>query len=463
MSSCRVCHRSLASIRCLICQEYFCLTCSGTHRHSHLLDSLEHRLNTQIDALPKQFNEHFQRQYRQAADHLHSWMDEVRRQFDIRLQYELEKLLESQFELLKRRTDGYVHEYVQHFVTLRSNVRYAKQRQTDAYHDHEILRLVGIEKGLLEQYQDHRLQFRLDTHPIDFTKFINVHKQFHESSIPASLDFNYRLKQPIQSLSLNPTIQHIASSCLDLFVFVLEPPPKYPSLLEFSTCSIVSKITLEHSVEFPRDTQMIDMCWSVQFNCLFLLTPTSVHKYEKYERKIHPNAIELADQTTRWHRLTTNRFGIYILNEDNAIDFYNQKLVQTATFQMHERIKDVCLVYDLQGQADCLSTLTYTKEKTWQVDLFSNRQLELKRTLQLSESLRPPLTLISGNRRNMWIVVDGEQHRLIVFDDRMKNIEHFSLGVTPQCATVLDDKTLVVASSDVPGGRLSFYSSDTNP
>ena len=137
MSSCYLCYRSLASIRCLICREYFCLTCSGSHRHNHLLDALEDRLNSRIHNLPVQFDENFHEQYSQANEHLQSWVTEIRRQFESSLQYELEQFLKSQFELLKRRTDEYVEEYVQYFSNLRANVRYAKQRQTACNYDQE--------------------------------------------------------------------------------------------------------------------------------------------------------------------------------------------------------------------------------------------------------------------------------------------------------------------------------------
>jgi hypothetical protein len=457
MSSCHVCYRSLPSMRCLICQKYLCLTCSGVHRHNHLLDAFEQRLNSQIDSLQIEFDENFHRQYRQAVDHLQLWINEIRRQFEKTLQYQLEKLLKTQFDLLKIKTDEYVQEYVQYFENLRSNVRYAKQRQTELNYDHEIVRLISIEKDLLKQYNDHFLQFRLDTHSIDFTKYINIEKQFHQSPVPLSLDFNYRFNHSSQTLNLTSSVQHIASSCLDLFVFVIEPSPRYPCLLEFSTSSISSKISLEHSIEFPTNAQIIDMCWSNYFNCLFLLTSTFLHKYDKYDKKIHANIIELSDQTNKWHRLTTNRFGIYILNETNSIEYYDTKFSRNAVFSMKDLIENISLVYDLQGQADCLCTLTYTNENTWQIDLFSGRQLELKRTLKLSETLRPPLKLINANRRNTWIIIDSENHRLIVFDDRMKNIEHFPLTITPNCVTILDDKTLVVVSPDISGGRISFY------
>ena len=460
MSSCYVCHRSSASIRCLICQTYLCLTCSGVHRHNHLLDAFADRLTSKIDVLQIQFDENFHRQYRQATDHLQSWMNDLRRQFEKTIQLQLERYLRTQFESLKLRTDEYVQEYIQYFINLRSNVRYAKQRPNVGDYDHEIFRLISIEKELLARYDEHFLNFQIKTNSIDFTKYINVEKKFHESPIPFSLGFNYRFNKPLQILHLQSSVQHIASSCLDLFVFVFEPSPIYPCLLEFSTSSISSKISLEHSIDFPKDTQIIDMCWSIQFNCLFLLTSISLHKYDKYEKKIEANIIDLPDQTDKWHRLTTNRFGIYILNENNSIEFYDTKFTQNAIFHMTDLIDDIRLVYDLQGQADCLCTLANTKENTWQIDLFAGRQLELKRTLKLSETLRPPLKLINANRRNTWIIIDSENHRLIVFDDRMKNIEHFPLTTTPNCVTILDDKTLVVASPDITGTRVTFYSRD---
>jgi hypothetical protein len=461
MSSCYACYRSLPSIRCLICQEYFCLTCSGVHRHNHLLDKLEERLTSQIDSLQIQFDENFYQQYRQAADHLQSWIDDLRRQFEQTIQYQLEILLKTQFDLLKMKTDDFVQEYVEYFINLRSNVRYAKQRQTGCDYEHELFRLISIEKELLERYNEHFLDFRLDTHSIDFTKHINIEKQFYESPVPLSLEFNYRLYQPLQTLNLQSSVQHIASSCLDLFVFVFEPSPIYPCLREFSTSTISSRISLEHSIDFPKDAYIIDMCWSIQFNCLFLLTSISLHRYDKYEKKIQANIIELSDQTNKWHRLTTNRFGIYILNETNSIQCYNMQYSQSAIFNMKNLIEDLRLVYDLQGQSNCLCTLAYTKANTWQIDLFSGRQLELKRTLKLSENLRPPLKLINANRRNTWIIIDSENHRLIVFDDRMKNIEHIALNITPNCVTILDDRTLVVASPDIPGTRITFYSPTT--
>ncbi|CAF0808374.1 unnamed protein product [Rotaria sordida] len=461
MSSCYACYRSSPSIRCLMCQKYFCLTCSGVHRHNHLLDALEERLTSQINSLQIQFDENFSRQYRQATDHLQTWITDIHRQFEKTIQYQLEKLLKIQYELLKMKTDEYIQEYVQYFINLRSNVRYAKQRQTDCNYDHELLRLISIEKELLKRYDEHFLDFRLDTHSIDFTKYINIEKKFHESPIPLSLEYNYQLYQPLQTLNLQSSVQHIASSCLDLFIFISEPSPIYPCLHEYSTSSISSKISLEFSIDFPRNIQIIDMRWSIQFNCLFLLTSISLHKYDKYEKKIQANIIELSDQTNKWHRLTTNRLGIYILNESNSIEFYNTKFSQTAIFYMKELLGDICLVYDLQGQADCLCTLTYTKENNWQIDLFSSRQLKLKRTLKLSETLRPPLKLINANRRNTWIIIDSENHRLIIFDDQMKNIEHFSLNSTPNCVTILDDKTVVIASPDIPGAKISFYSPNT--
>lgn len=461
MPSCSACYRSSPSIRCLICEKYFCLTCSGLHRHNHLLDAFEERLTSQIDSLQLQFDENFYRQYRQAADDLQSWINDLRRQFENTIQYQLEKLLKTHFESLKIKTDDYVQEYVQYLINLRSNVRYARHRQTGCDHDHELLRLISIEKELLKRYNEHLLDFRLDTHPIDFTKYINVEKQFYESPVPLSLEFNYRFYQSLQTLNLQSSVQHIASSCLDLFVFVFEPSPIYPCLREFSTSTISSRISLEHSIDFPKDAYIIDMCWSIQFNCLFLLTSIYLHKYDKYEKKIHANIIELSDQTNKWHRLTTNRFGIYILNEKNSIEFYNVEFSKNAIFYMKDLIENIRLVYDLQGQSDCLCTLTYTKENTWQIDLFSSRQLELKRTLKLSETLRPPLKLLNANRRNTWIIIDSENHRLIVFDDRMKNIQHVPLTTTPNCVTILDDKTLVVASPDIPGTRITFYSPAT--
>lgn len=461
MSSCYTCSRSLPSIRCLKCEKYFCLTCSGLHRHNHLLDAFEDRLTSQIDSLPREFDEKFYRQYRQASDNLQSWIDNLRHQFERTLQYQLEKLLRTHYESLKIQTDDYVQEYVQYLINLRSNVRYAKQRQTGCDYDHELLRLISIEKELLQRYNEHFLDFRLDTHPIDFTKHINVEKQFHESPIPLSLEFNYRLYQPLQTLNLQSSVQHIASSCLDLFVFVYEPSPTYPCLLEFSTSTISSKISLEHSIDFPADAQILDMCWSIQFNCLFLLTSIYLHKYDKYEKKMHGNIIELSNKKHKWHRLTTNRFGIYILNENNSIEFYNLSYSQTNIFSMKKFIENISLVYDLQGQSNSLCTLTYTKENTWQIDLFTTRKFELKRTLKLSETLRPPLKLLNANRKNTWIIIDSENHRLIVFDDRMKNIEHIPLTLTPNCLTILDDKTLIVASPDVPGTRITFYSPTT--
>lgn len=461
MSSCYACYRSLPSIRCLICEKYFCLTCSGLHRHKHLLDSFEERLTSQIDSLQTKFNENFYRQYLKASDNLQLWIDDLRRQFERTIQYQLEKLLQTHYESLKIKTDDYVQEYIQYLVNLRSNVRYTKQRQTECDYDNELLRLISIEKELLKRYNEYFLDFRLDTHSIDFTKHINVEKQFYESPIPVSLEFNYRFYQPLQVLNLQSSVQHIASSCLDLFVYVYEPSPIYPCLLEFSTSSISSKIKLEHSIDFPGDAQIIDMCWSIQFNCLFLLTSINLHRYDKYEKKIHANILELSNQTNKWHRLTTNRFGIYILNENNLIEFYNTTYTQTTNFYMKNLIDNLSLVYDLQGQSDSLCTLTYTKENTWQIDLFTSRQLELKRTLKLSETLRPPLKLLNANRRNTWIIIDSENHRLIVFDDRMKNIEHIPLTVTPNCVTILDDKTLVAASPDIPGTRITFYSPTT--
>ncbi|CAF3163825.1 unnamed protein product [Rotaria socialis] len=461
MSSCCVCYRSSSSIRCLRCQKYFCLVCSGVHRQSHLLDALDERLTSQIDCLPIQFDENSHEKYRQASDHLQKWIADIRCQFENTIHYQLEKFLKTQFELLKMKTDEYVQEYVQYLTYLRSNVRYAKQRPTDYNYDHDILRLISIEKELLRRYDEHLLEFRLDTNPIDFTKYINIEKKFHESPIPLSIDLNYRLYQPMKTLNLQSSIQHIASSCLDLFVYVLEPSPIYPCLLEFSTASMSSKISLVQSIEFPMDTRIIDMRWSIKFNCLFLLTSLSLHKYEKYEKKIQANIIKLSNQTIKWHRLTTNRFGIYILNENNSIEFYNSNFLQEAIVDLKDLVDNICLVYDLQGQADCLCTLTYTKESIVQIDLFSSRRLELKRTLKLSETLQPPLKLINANRRNTWIIIDCENHRLIIFDDQMKNIKHISLTLTPNCVAVLDDKTLVVASPDIPGAKLSFYSPHT--
>jgi len=457
MPLCYVCNRSSVSIRCLICQEYLCLTCSGDHRNNHLLDSLDQRVTSTIDSLQGQFDENFYRQYLEASKTLRAWIADLRRQFEETIQYQLERLLQSQYDLLKHRTDAYVQEYIQYFCNLRSNVRYAKQRQTGCDYENELHRLMSIENDLLKRYKEHFLDFRLDTHSIDFTKYLNIEKQFYESPVPLSLEFSYRFYQPLQTLTLHSTVQYIASSCLDLFVYILEPSPIYPCLREFSTSSITSKISLEHSIDFPRDTHIIDMCWSVQFNCLFLLTPTSLHRYDKYEKKIHANTVEIYDRAHKWHRLTTNRHGIYILNESNTIEYYSIKYTYSAVFYMKDYIDDVNLVYDLQGQSNCLSTLTYTKQNTWQIDLFSGQEFGLKRTLKLSESLRPPLKLLNANRRNTWIIIDSENHRLIVFDDRMKNIEHVPLTTTPNCMTILDDKTLVVASPDVSGTRITFY------
>jgi hypothetical protein len=461
MPTCYACYRSSASIRCLICQECFCLACSGAHRQNHLLDKLEERLTYQIDSLQVQFDDNFHQQYRRASDNLQSWIEDIRRQFETTIRHQLEDSLRKQFDLLKLKTDDFVQEYVEHFINLRSNVRYTKQRKTDSDHENELLRLISIEKELLGQYSQHFLDFRLDTNSIDFTKHINIEKQFYESPVPLSLEFSYRFYQPLQTLNLQSSVQHIASSCLDLFVFINEPSPTYPCLREFSTSSISTRISLEHSIDFPKDAYIIDMCWSIQFNCLFLLTSKSLHRYDKYEKKIHANIIELSDKTNKWHRLTTNRFGIYILNENNSIEFYNIEFAPTSIFNMKDFIEDLSLVYDLQGQSNCLCTLGYKSTNTWQIDLFSGRQLELKRTLKLSENLRPPLKLINANRRNTWIIIDSENHRLIVFDDRMKNIEHVALTTTPNCVTILDDKTLVVASPVIPGTRITFYSPTT--
>lgn len=461
MWSCNACYQALPSMRCLTCQKYFCLTCSGVHRQSHLLDALEERLSSKIDSLKIQFDKNFYKQYRTASDHLQSWITDILRQFEYKIQYQLEQYLKSQFESLKVKSDEYVQEYTQYFINLRSNVRYIKQRQTQYNHDDEILRLISIEKELLKRYDECSLNFRLDTHSIDFTKYISVEKQFHESPIPTSLEFNYQFHQALQTLNLQSSIQHIASSCLDLFVFVAEASPMYPCLLEFSTSTISTKISLEYSIEFPSNIQIIDMCWSTEFNCLFLLTSLSLHRYDKYEKKIQANILKISEQNNKWHRLTTNRFGIYILNENNSIEVYNKEISKSKIFNMHDFLDDVYLVYDLQGQADCLCTLTFTKEKLWQADLFSNRELQLKRTLKLSETLRPPLKLTNAHRRNTWIIIDSENHRLIVFDDRMKHIQHFSLNLTPNCVTMLDDKTLVVASPDIPGAKISFYSPKT--
>ena len=62
---------------------------------------------------------------------------------------------------------------------------------------------------------------------------------------------------------------------------------------------------------------------------------------------------------------------------------------------MKDRIDSLSVVYDLQGQSHCLSTLSYTTEKTWQIDLFFGRQLDFIRTLKLSENLRASLKLHS--------------------------------------------------------------------
>lgn len=458
MSSCYACSHSLPSIRCLLCQEYFCLACSGIHRHRHLLEAFDDRLTEQINSLQWRFDEKFYGQYRQAWNDLQTWIDELRRQFEQSIQHQLENFLKSQFDFLKVKTDDYIQEYLDHFTNLRSHVRYVKQRQIDLNNEHELLRLVNIEKDLLQHFNEHFLDFRLDTYPIDFRKYINVEKQFSESPIPLSLEFNYRFYHPLQTLHLQSSVQHLASSCLDLFVYILEPSPTYPCLREFSTSSITSKISLTHSIDFPRDTHIIDMCWSIQFNCLFLLTPKCLHRYDKYERKIQANLIELSAGKNQWHRLTTNRFGIYILDEQNSIEFFNIQYTPSASFSMKDRIDNLSMVYDLQGQADCLSTLTYTKTNTWQIDLFSGRQLDFKRTLKLSENLRPPLKLSNAHRRHTWMILDSNNHRLIVFDDRMKNIEHVALTLTPNCVTILDDKTLVVASPDIPGTKLTFYS-----
>src|SRR5690242_10470598 len=110
MSSCYVCYHAAPSIRCLICQKYLCLTCSGVHRYNHLLDAFEERLTSKIDSLQGQFDENFYRQYRQAADHLQLWIDDLRRQFERTIQYQLEKLLKTHFDLLKIKTDDYVQE-----------------------------------------------------------------------------------------------------------------------------------------------------------------------------------------------------------------------------------------------------------------------------------------------------------------------------------------------------------------
>ena len=461
MSSCYACSRSLPSIRCLLCQEYFCLTCSGTHRHQHLLDAFDDRLTEQINSLQLKFDEKFYGQYHQALHDLQIWINDLRRQLEESIQYQLENFLRTQFELLKVKTDDYIQEYLDHFLNLRSNVRYVRQRQTDLNNEHELLRLISVEKDLLQRFNEHFLDFRLDTHPIDFRKYINIEKQFSESPIPSSLEFNYRLFQPLQTLHLQSSVQHLASSCLDLFLYLFEPSPTYPCLQEFSTSTINSQISLTHSIDFPRDTHIIDMSWSISFNCLFLLTSKSLHRYDKYERKIQANLIELKDKTDKWHRLTTNRFGIYILNEANSIEYFNTQYISSASFEMKDRIENLSLVYDLQGQANCLATLTYTKKNTWQIDLFSGRQLDFKRTLKLSENLRPPLKLINANRRNRWILIDSNNHRLIVFDDRMKNIEHVSLTLTPNCVTILDDKILIVASPDIPGSKITFYSPTT--
>lgn len=460
MSMCDTCYHATPSIRCLTCQKYFCIVCSNVHRQNHLLDTLDERLTSKIDCLAINFTENFYQQYNQAVGHLQIWINDIRLQFEKTLQYQLEEFLKTQFELLKVRTDEYVQEYIQYFINLRSNVRYAKQRKVVCNIDDEILRLVSIEKELLKKYEEYFLDFRLHTSSIDFTKYINVEKKFHESPIPLSIDFDYRFYPPLQSLHLQSAVEHIASSCLDLFVYIFEPSPIYPCLLEFST-SILSKISLEQSIEFPFHIRIIDMRWSIKFNCLLLLTSSSLHKYDKYNKKMEANIIKISDKTNQWYRFTTNRFGLYILNEKNAVEFYNTNFTQETVFHMENLLENLCFVYDLQGQANCLCTLAYTKENIWQIDLFNNRQLELKRTLKLSEILRPPLKLLNANRRNTWFIIDIDNHRLILFDDHMRNIEHISLNSTPNCVTILDDKTLVVASPDLPGTKISFYSPNT--
>ena len=162
MAQCYFCCRPNPSIRCLICQEHFCLPCSDTHRHNHLLDALEQRLTSQINELPVQFNDHFYRQYCHAKDQLQAWINGIRRQFDRIVQDELEQYLSTQYESLKTTTDTYVREYVQYLLNLRANVRYAKARPANPSHDQELVRLISIEKALLKQFEAYQLQFRLD-------------------------------------------------------------------------------------------------------------------------------------------------------------------------------------------------------------------------------------------------------------------------------------------------------------
>ena len=458
MASCYSCSRSPASIQCLICRDYFCLTCSGVHRQNHLLNGLEQRLTSHIETLPMQFNENIQHLYRDASEKLRIWLDEIRRQLDRTLQYELEQVLKSKYELLKLKTDGYLREQIEHFTHLRSNVHYARQRPTDCNYDQEIVRLVSIEKILLAQYQEHSVRFRLNTVPIDFMKYISIETDFCESSLPIPFQFNYQWNQPMQTLSLQSTVQHMTSSGLDLFVFVIEISPKYPRLVEFSTSSLVSKLSITRSVDFPHGTNIVDMCWSIQFSCLFLLSGFYLHRYDKYDGKINGKILQATINDDKWRRLTTNRFGVYILNENNSIEFYNRDFSQNSAFNMKNLIEDLCLIHDLRGQSEYLCALSYTNNMSWQVDLFINRQLDRQRTLELSDTLRPPLRLLNANQRNIWLILDSENHRFIVFDDRMKNVQHHSVPVTPTHAAILDDRTLVVLSPDIPGTRLAFYS-----
>jgi hypothetical protein len=423
-----------------------------------LLDALEQRLTSRIDMVPIEFDETFHRQYNEAKNVLRTWIDDIRRQFDQTIEHELEQYLRFQYEFLKRQTDEYVREHVQQLIGLRSNVRYAKRRHNDRTYDQEILRLVNIEKTCHKQYEDYHLAFRLNTRPVDFTQYVHVDKQFREPTMPLTLNFDYRWDQAMQSILLQSTIEHIAGSCLDLFVFVRQPTPKYPRLLEFSTSSLAARTSLTYSIDFPIDTKIVDMCWSI----LFLLTSSCLHQYDKYERKVHAKIIVLSsDCQQKWHRLAVNRLGIYILNDNNAIEFYNSKYTQNVVFDMKDFIDNMRLVYDLRGQADRLCTLTYTNGNLWQIDLFIGRQMELQRTLKLSETLRPPLKLLNAHRRTTWMIIDVDNHRLIVFDDRMNNIEHVPLTMAAHCATMLDDQTLVIVSPDSSGERISFYSPNT--
>lgn len=462
MSECYSCHRLPATSRCLACEHDFCLNCSGAHHQHHLFDDLEKRLTERIEKIPVEFNEVLDQQYQDANTHLRLWFEELRHELNRSFEMEIEGFLKSEVEDLRLKTNDYIREQIQHYTNLRSNVVYTKERLNEDNGDHEIDRLISIENKLLEEFKQYFLQFRLKTMPIDIKNYFRIEKEFVESIDQTYSNSNYSWSPTNQTLILRSTIQQITASGLDLFVFVVEKAPNYPRLLEFSASLLSSNLSLTHSIDFPYGTNIDDMCWSTEFNCLFLLSAFYLHTYDKFNRKVIGKVLELSNLDNKWKRVTTNRYGVSILNQNSSIELYTDELSRKFVFKMKQLIDGILFVYDVRGRSEFLCTLALTNTNRWKIDLFQSQQLEHQRSFTLTETLERPLKLLNGCRRNTWFIVDGDNHRIIIFDKTMDNIEYFPFFLTTCAVTVLDDQTLVVVSPESSGTKISFFYANRN-